>query len=212
MCEINHWFVHGSSCSLTYLYFSCRFKFRATNIKGQFTDSDYSDPIKTLGKGKSLYFLTVASPSFLYDLCKNNSHAKPVAMSQLVWECHLHAHYRKIKVQDCIDFHSFFRCCKGCLTAEHARSHSGSLAGNAAILLCSELLKQPLGCLRMVFAHLSATRAVETFCRMKLWLITAKAKNPCASVAAPLIAVLLRLGLCNLPSYMLILVPCLSFL
>ncbi|XP_058276348.1 phosphatidylinositol phosphatase PTPRQ [Hirundo rustica] len=27
------------------------FKFRATNIKGQFTDSDYSDPIETLGKG-----------------------------------------------------------------------------------------------------------------------------------------------------------------
>lgn len=27
-----------------------RFKFRATNIKGQYTDSDYSDPIKTLGK------------------------------------------------------------------------------------------------------------------------------------------------------------------
>ncbi|XP_017659741.1 PREDICTED: phosphatidylinositol phosphatase PTPRQ [Lepidothrix coronata] len=27
------------------------FKFRATNIKGQFTDSDYSDPIKTLGEG-----------------------------------------------------------------------------------------------------------------------------------------------------------------
>ncbi|RMC09886.1 hypothetical protein DUI87_12672 [Hirundo rustica rustica] len=26
------------------------FKFRATNIKGQFTDSDYSDPIETLGK------------------------------------------------------------------------------------------------------------------------------------------------------------------
>nr|XP_034982811.1 phosphatidylinositol phosphatase PTPRQ [Zootoca vivipara] len=29
------------------------FKFRATNIKGQFTDSDYSDPIKTLGDGLS---------------------------------------------------------------------------------------------------------------------------------------------------------------
>ncbi|KAM6293009.1 phosphatidylinositol phosphatase PTPRQ [Porphyrio hochstetteri] len=29
------------------------FKFRATNIKGQFTDSDYSDPIKTLGEGLS---------------------------------------------------------------------------------------------------------------------------------------------------------------
>ncbi|NWV59160.1 PTPRQ phosphatase, partial [Malurus elegans] len=27
------------------------FKFRATNIKGQFTDSDYSDPVKTLGEG-----------------------------------------------------------------------------------------------------------------------------------------------------------------
>lgn len=27
-----------------------RFKFRATNVMGQFTDSDYSDPIKTLGK------------------------------------------------------------------------------------------------------------------------------------------------------------------
>uniref|UniRef100_A0A8B9MZK4 Phosphatidylinositol phosphatase PTPRQ n=1 Tax=Accipiter nisus TaxID=211598 RepID=A0A8B9MZK4_9AVES len=26
------------------------FKFRATNVKGQFTDSDYSDPVKTLGK------------------------------------------------------------------------------------------------------------------------------------------------------------------
>ncbi|OWK63035.1 Phosphatidylinositol phosphatase PTPRQ [Lonchura striata] len=32
------------------------FKFRATNIKGQFTDSDYSDPVKTLGKktGKTM--------------------------------------------------------------------------------------------------------------------------------------------------------------
>ncbi|XP_055482184.1 phosphatidylinositol phosphatase PTPRQ isoform X1 [Psammomys obesus] len=29
------------------------FKFRATNIMGQFTDSDYSDPIKTLGEGLS---------------------------------------------------------------------------------------------------------------------------------------------------------------
>ncbi|XP_067415990.1 phosphatidylinositol phosphatase PTPRQ isoform X4 [Emydura macquarii macquarii] len=29
------------------------FKFRATNVKGQFTDSDYSDPIKTLGEGLS---------------------------------------------------------------------------------------------------------------------------------------------------------------
>ncbi|KAK2523744.1 hypothetical protein Q9966_012038 [Columba livia] len=29
------------------------FKFRATNIKGQFTDSDYSDPVKTLGEGMS---------------------------------------------------------------------------------------------------------------------------------------------------------------
>uniref|UniRef100_A0A8C4U3R0 Phosphatidylinositol phosphatase PTPRQ n=1 Tax=Falco tinnunculus TaxID=100819 RepID=A0A8C4U3R0_FALTI len=29
------------------------FKFRATNIKGQFTDSDYSDPVKTLGEGQS---------------------------------------------------------------------------------------------------------------------------------------------------------------
>ncbi|KAM6302420.1 phosphatidylinositol phosphatase PTPRQ [Podargus strigoides] len=29
------------------------FKFRATNIKGQFTDSDYSDPVKTLGEGLS---------------------------------------------------------------------------------------------------------------------------------------------------------------
>ncbi|XP_071408259.1 phosphatidylinositol phosphatase PTPRQ isoform X1 [Pithys albifrons albifrons] len=29
------------------------FKFRATNIKGQFTDSDYSDPIKTLGEGRT---------------------------------------------------------------------------------------------------------------------------------------------------------------
>lgn len=27
-----------------------RFKFRATNVMGQFTDSDYSDPVKTLGK------------------------------------------------------------------------------------------------------------------------------------------------------------------
>ncbi|XP_054255688.1 phosphatidylinositol phosphatase PTPRQ [Indicator indicator] len=27
------------------------FKFRATNVKGQFTDSDYSDPVKTLGEG-----------------------------------------------------------------------------------------------------------------------------------------------------------------
>ncbi|KYO47826.1 phosphatidylinositol phosphatase PTPRQ isoform D [Alligator mississippiensis] len=27
------------------------FKFRATNVKGQFTDSEYSDPIKTLGEG-----------------------------------------------------------------------------------------------------------------------------------------------------------------
>nr|XP_048703309.1 phosphatidylinositol phosphatase PTPRQ [Caretta caretta] len=29
------------------------FKFRATNVKGQFTDSDYSDPVKTLGEGLS---------------------------------------------------------------------------------------------------------------------------------------------------------------
>uniref|UniRef100_H2RE86 Protein tyrosine phosphatase receptor type Q n=1 Tax=Pan troglodytes TaxID=9598 RepID=H2RE86_PANTR len=29
------------------------FKFRATNIMGQFTDSDYSDPVKTLGEGLS---------------------------------------------------------------------------------------------------------------------------------------------------------------
>uniref|UniRef100_A0A672TXY9 Protein tyrosine phosphatase receptor type Q n=1 Tax=Strigops habroptila TaxID=2489341 RepID=A0A672TXY9_STRHB len=29
------------------------FKFRATNVKGQFTDSDYSDPVKTLGEGMS---------------------------------------------------------------------------------------------------------------------------------------------------------------
>ncbi|OXB69015.1 hypothetical protein ASZ78_012843 [Callipepla squamata] len=29
------------------------FKFRATNVKGQFTDSDYSDPVKTLGEGVS---------------------------------------------------------------------------------------------------------------------------------------------------------------
>uniref|UniRef100_A0A8C2SRE2 Phosphatidylinositol phosphatase PTPRQ n=1 Tax=Coturnix japonica TaxID=93934 RepID=A0A8C2SRE2_COTJA len=29
------------------------FKFRATNVKGQFTDSDYSDPVKTLGEGRS---------------------------------------------------------------------------------------------------------------------------------------------------------------
>nr|XP_019606839.1 PREDICTED: phosphatidylinositol phosphatase PTPRQ isoform X1 [Rhinolophus sinicus] len=29
------------------------FKFRATNVMGQFTDSDYSDPIKTLGEGLS---------------------------------------------------------------------------------------------------------------------------------------------------------------
>uniref|UniRef100_A0A8C6XPA8 Phosphatidylinositol phosphatase PTPRQ n=1 Tax=Naja naja TaxID=35670 RepID=A0A8C6XPA8_NAJNA len=29
------------------------FKFRATNIRGQYTDSDYSDPIKTLGDGLS---------------------------------------------------------------------------------------------------------------------------------------------------------------
>ncbi|XP_034258810.1 phosphatidylinositol phosphatase PTPRQ [Pantherophis guttatus] len=29
------------------------FKFRATNIRGQYTDSDYSDPIKTLGNGLS---------------------------------------------------------------------------------------------------------------------------------------------------------------
>lgn len=32
------------------LFFFYRFKFRATNVMGQFTDSDYSDPIKTLGK------------------------------------------------------------------------------------------------------------------------------------------------------------------
>ncbi|XP_074936839.1 phosphatidylinositol phosphatase PTPRQ isoform X3 [Phalacrocorax aristotelis] len=29
------------------------FKFRATNVKGQFTDSEYSDPVKTLGEGLS---------------------------------------------------------------------------------------------------------------------------------------------------------------
>ncbi|XP_014387164.1 PREDICTED: phosphatidylinositol phosphatase PTPRQ isoform X1 [Myotis brandtii] len=29
------------------------FKFRATNVMGQFTDSDYSDPVKTLGEGLS---------------------------------------------------------------------------------------------------------------------------------------------------------------
>nr|XP_038024378.1 phosphatidylinositol phosphatase PTPRQ isoform X3 [Anas platyrhynchos] len=29
------------------------FKFRATNVKGQFTDSDFSDPVKTLGEGLS---------------------------------------------------------------------------------------------------------------------------------------------------------------
>ncbi|XP_057285376.1 phosphatidylinositol phosphatase PTPRQ isoform X1 [Pezoporus wallicus] len=29
------------------------FKFRATNVKGQFTDSDYSDPVKTLGEETS---------------------------------------------------------------------------------------------------------------------------------------------------------------
>ncbi|XP_052021224.1 phosphatidylinositol phosphatase PTPRQ [Apodemus sylvaticus] len=29
------------------------FKFRATNVRGQFTDSEYSDPVKTLGEGLS---------------------------------------------------------------------------------------------------------------------------------------------------------------
>lgn len=31
-------------------FFFHRFKFRATNVMGQFTDSDYSDPVKTLSK------------------------------------------------------------------------------------------------------------------------------------------------------------------
>lgn len=38
-----------------------RFKFRATNVMGQFTDSDYSDPVKTLGK---TYFVV----NFIYNL------------------------------------------------------------------------------------------------------------------------------------------------
>lgn len=35
---------------LIFLFLFYRFKFRATNVMGQFTDSDYSDPVKTLGK------------------------------------------------------------------------------------------------------------------------------------------------------------------
>lgn len=40
------------ACKLLVLIFILfyRFKFRATNVMGQFTDSDYSDPVKTLGK------------------------------------------------------------------------------------------------------------------------------------------------------------------
>lgn len=41
--------------SFLLLVFFHRFKFRATNIKGQFTDSDYSDPVKTLGKKTVIY-------------------------------------------------------------------------------------------------------------------------------------------------------------
>lgn len=41
--------------SVVFLVFFHRFKFRATNIKGQFTDSDYSDPVKTLGKKTVIY-------------------------------------------------------------------------------------------------------------------------------------------------------------
>uniref|UniRef100_A0A8C2NJA8 Protein-tyrosine-phosphatase n=1 Tax=Capra hircus TaxID=9925 RepID=A0A8C2NJA8_CAPHI len=45
--------IPGKKVICKLFFFFHRFKFRATNVMGQFTDSDYSDPVKTLSEGLS---------------------------------------------------------------------------------------------------------------------------------------------------------------